>query len=196
MKTFEQFYSELISDERWHEQAGKNHKPETFQKVAEQVFTLGLSDRDAFVITPIREHRNHVVNKLGKIKPDKVSTPWHVQAAINIANAVKDDDWKAVSPEERARRLKEWEDMVKGSTILNSMPKPSYKQLAEEGGVLPPKPAPYPITSPEEAYIKDRHLAYIEYAYEPRSGEKMPGVMSEELFNVEYDQLILNKSGK
>lgn len=193
---FEDFFKSLTSDEIWHEFAGKNHKPETFRKVAEQVFTLGLSDRDAFGITPIREHRNHVVNKLGKIKPDKVSTPWHVQAAINIANAVKDDDWKAVSPEERAKRLKEWEDMVKGSTILNSMPKPSYKQLAEEGGVLPPKPAPYPITSPEEAYIKDRHLAYIEYAYEPRSGEKMPGVMSEELFNVEYDQLILNKSGK
>jgi len=46
---------------------------------------------------------------------------------------------------------------------------------------------PYPVTTLEQAYIDDRHFEYIKYAYEPRTGEKRPDVMSEEDFNIQFD---------
>lgn len=191
---FEDFFKSLTSDEIWFEFASKNHKPETFRKVAEQVFTLGLSDRDAFGITPIREHRNHVVNKLGKIQPDKVKIDW-VKKALESTKKEEEKEWKPASPEHVDKCVAEFDAMMKNSTMLNAFPRVGHKQAIEEGQWLPKKDAPYPITSPEEAYVKDRHLAYIEYAYEPRSGEKMPGVMSELEFNLEFDEMMLKKKG-
>jgi hypothetical protein len=194
MKNFEDFYKDLTSDERWFEQASIHHKPETFRKVAEQVYTLGLSDRDNFEIVPLREHRNHVVNKLNKITPDKVKINWVEKALEKQKVEQKEKEAPPVSWEKRAEYLNKIQEIIKGSTMMSGVPRPSYKEQAEEG--LPPKPAPYPATSSEERYLKDRRFAYITYAFEPRTGKERPGVMSEEEFNYEYDELMLNKEGK
>jgi len=79
--------------------------------------------------------------------------------------------------------------------MVNTMPRPSYKELAEEGGVLPPKPAPYPITSPEEAYVRDRHFEWIKNNFEARTGQKLPSWISEEDWNIIYDDQHLNGKG-
>lgn len=188
MKNFQDWLKELIADERWFEQAGKNHKPETFQKVAEQVYTLGISDRDNFEIVPLREHRNHVVNKLNKILPDKPKPKsWHELA---LEKKIKEDvkeEWKPASPEHVDRCVAEFDEMMKNSTMVNAFPRIGYKQSIEEGGWLPKKQASYPVTSLEEAYIKMRHIEYVKQNYEPRTGAKLPGWISEEEFNYQFD---------
>lgn len=184
---FEHWFNELISDERWHEFAGKNHKPETFQKVAEQVYTLGISDSHNFEIVPLREHRNHVVNKLNKILPDKPKVDW-IAKALKKKEEESQVDWKPASPEHVDKCVAEFDAMMKSSSMLNAFPRIGYKQAVEEGGWLPKKDAPYPITSPDEAYIKMRHLEYVKQNYEPRTGAKLPQWVSEDEFNYQFDE--------
>ena len=140
---------------------------------------------------PIQEARKHVYNKLVKEYPGDLPKIDWTKKALEKVEAEKKEEWVPVTGEERTKRLKEWESIVKGSTMANALPKPSYKQLAEEGGVLPPKPAPYPCTSKEEAYIKDRHFEYVKQNYEPRTGNKLPGWISEDEFNIQYDNNML-----
>lgn len=188
MKSFEDFYKDLTSDERWHEQAGKSHKPETFQKVAEQVYTLGLSDRDNFEIQPLREHRNHVVNKLNKILPDKPKgKPWYV-VEQEKKEEEKKEEWVPVSPEERQRRLAEFKALIDSMPMINNFPRISRKEEAENSDWMPAKPAPHPITSVREAYVRQRHFAWIQHSFDARTKEPLPTYMEENLFNQLYDE--------
>lgn len=184
MKTFEDWFKELCSNYVWFQPASMHHKPETFRAVANKVYMQYVA---AEVFPPIQEARKHVYNKLVKEYPgDKVKIDW-VKAALEKGVIQKEDVKPPLTGEERMKKLKEWDAIVKGSTMLNSMPKPSYKELAEEGGVLPPKPAPYPCTSKEEAYIRDRHFEYIKANFEARTGNKLPSWISEEDWNIQYD---------
>lgn len=183
--SFEDFFKELCSNYVWFQPASMHHKPETFRDVAKKVFIEYSADEHK-PFPPIQVARVYVFNKLGKIPPDKVKINW-VQKEVEKLEAQKKQDWVPVTGEERAKRLKEWESVVKGSTMVNALPKPSYKQLAEEGGVLPPKPAPYPCTSKEEAYIRDRHFEYIKANFEARTGVKLPTWINEEDWNILYD---------
>ena len=187
LMNFDVWYSSLIADERWYEFAGKNHKPETFRKVAEQVYTLGLSDSHNFEIQPLREHRNHVVNKLNKILPDKVKIDWTLKALEKQKVEEKAKELPPVSWEKRAEYLQKIQDILKESRMVSAVPRVSIKEAIEEGGWLPKKEAPYPITSLQEAYIKNRHFEYIKQNYEPRTGAKLPGWVLEDQFNEKFD---------
>lgn len=210
--SFEDFFKELCSNYVWFQPASMHHKPETFRDVANKVYMQYVASE---VFPTIQEARRHVYNKLTLLPGDKVIKPWYVLEAEKKAketNPLADPNcphckgsggfktgedeystcpcvnpWIPVTGEERAKRLKEWEATVKGSTMVNALPKPSYKQLAEEGGVLPPKPAPYPCTSKEEAYIRDRHFEYIKANFEARTGVKLPTWINEDDWNILYD---------
>lgn len=188
MKNLQDWLKELISDERWHEQAGKNHKPETFQKVAEQVYTLGISDRDNFEIVPLREHRNHVVNKLNKILPDKPKVDWISKALEKQKVEEKAKEAPPVSWEKRAEYLQQIQEILKESKMMSSVPRVGLKEAAEQGGWLPPKSAPYPTTSARELYVRQRHFAYIGHCYDARTAQRFPTWMEEEEFNKMYDE--------
>jgi len=183
ISSFDSFYTELISNYVWYEPAKLHHKEETFRKVANQVYMQYVA---AEVFPPIQESRKHVFNKLSLIPPDALKVDW-TKKALEKLESDKPKEEPPLTGEARAQRLKEWEAIVKGSTMLNSMPKPSYKELAEEGGVLPPKPAPYPCTSKEEAYIRDRHFEYIKANFEARTGHKLPTWINEDDWNILYD---------
>ena len=188
MKNFEDFFKELVSDERWHEAASRHHKPETFRKIAEQVYALALSDRDAFSITPMREHRNHVVNKLNKILPDKPKgKPWYV-VEQEKKEEEKKEEWIPVSPEERQRRLAEFKALIDSMPMINNFPRLSHKEEAENSDWIPAKPEPYPITSAREVYVRQRHFAWIQQSFDPRTKEKLSTYMDEDLFNQLYDE--------
>ena len=194
MKNFDDWFKDLISDSRWFELL-RHYREETIRKAAQNVFAQLVADNTVDV-RPMPENRKHVYNICIKGgNGDKVVKPWHVQEAEKKEEK-KAEEWIPLTGEQRAQKLKEWEAIVKGSTMLNSMPKPSYKQLAEEGGVLPPKPAPYPITTPEEAYVRDRHFEWIKTCFEPRTGEKNINYVPEEDFNIWYDCEKLNGQGK
>jgi hypothetical protein len=137
MKTFESFYTELISEERWFEFCSKNHKSETFKSVCEKVFTTVLANPNSVV--PISEHRNHVLNKLSKILPDKVKgKPWYQQEQEK-KEAEKDKEWKPVSREKRADYLNQLQEIIKGSSTINAVPRLTNKEIIESGQVRLPK---------------------------------------------------------
>ena len=191
MINFDDFFKELCDNHVWFLPASQHHKPETFQKVANAVYMQYVA-KETF--PPIQEARAYVSNKLNKILPDKVKVDWTKKAKEELDAKIEAEKVKEEPPltgEARAQKLKEWEAIVKGSTMLNSMPKPSYKELAEEGGVLPPKPAPYPCTSKEEVYIRERHFEYVRNNYEPRTGQPLPNWIDEKEWNLLYDNKMI-----
>jgi hypothetical protein len=51
--------------------------------------------------------------------------------------------------------------IAKGSTMLNGVPRVGHQEAIENGGWLPAKGDPYPVTSARELYVRERHLAYV-----------------------------------
>jgi len=126
--TFDDFYQSLTSDEIWHEAASKNHKPETFKKVAEQVYTLGLADREAFAVVPIREHRTHLTNKLAKIQPDKVKVNWwEIEQKKKEAEEQK-EVFIPASDEHVAKCVAEFDAMLKDAPMMTAFPRVGPKE--------------------------------------------------------------------
>lgn len=189
MIDFETWYTELISDQIWFEPASMAHKPETFKQAARKVYMQCVADGQ---IKPVQESRKHVYNIVCKIPPDAKAKTWFMEELQKREEAKKNENWKPVTAEEREKWLKKWKESINKLQTVSAMPRLSYKELAEEGGILPPKPAPYPTTTKEEAYVKDRRFHYIRLNYEPRTGEKLPGSMNEEDFNRLYDEGLID----
>lgn len=133
MQTFDKWYSELTSDERWFEQAGLNHKPETFKDVALKVYTNGMTDSLEFANTPMKFHRQHVFNKLCKILPDRVKKPWYMPKEEPKEPAIQ------LSEEEIQRRLAEWKESVRNAPIMKPSPPLTAKERIQ-GEEWRPKP--------------------------------------------------------
>jgi len=130
MKNFDDWYKELTSDERWYEQAGMNHKPETFKDVALKVYTNGMTDSLEFAQTPLKFHRQHVFNKLCKITPDKVRKPWYLPKE----EPKKDEKppLKRGSPE-YIQRLNEWQEQINKAPMMKPVAPVSKRELIENG---------------------------------------------------------------
>jgi hypothetical protein len=198
MVNFESFYQSLTSDQQWFELL-RAYKDETIRKAVEKVYAALVAEKTVD-IRPMSENRKHVYNILCSKPGDKpAGKPWHVVEAEKIEakeKEIQEKEWVPLTGEARAKKLQEWLDKVKAVEMQSAVPRVSHKEAIEEGGWIPKKDAPYPVTSKEEAYAKDRHLAYIIYAFEPRTAEKRPGVVSEEEFNISYDIEFLNKEGR
>lgn len=82
---------------------------------------------------------------------------------------------------ERADRfLKEWADSIKNAPdVVKGVPKMTPDEIRKEGGVRPPKPPAYPVTSASEAREREIHFAYIKANYDARTGKPLPGWMEE-----------------
>lgn len=182
MISFDDWYTDLISNYVWFQPASLHHKPETFKAVANKVYMQYVASEN---FPPIQEARKHVYNKLCLVPGDKPKVDWVKKAQKEME---KKPDWQPVSWEKRAEYLDKLQEIIKGSTMANGVPRPSYKEQAEEGLDRPKKMPPYPITSKEEYYTRQRHIEYIKQNYEPRTGLKKPGWVEEDLFNVLYDE--------
>lgn len=185
MKNFDDWYTELTSNYVWFSPASLHHKPETFRSVANKVYMQYVAQE---VFPPIQEARRHVYNKLALIPGDRPKIDWS-KKALEQMDEQKKEDWKPVSEEKRAEYLNQIQEIIKGSTMMTAVPRASrMDQVAEaEGQWLPKKPAPYPQTSEQEAYVRKRHLEYVRLNYEPRTGAKLPEWTDEEIFNIQYD---------
>lgn len=177
--TFEEFYKELTSDERWFEQASMHYKPETFSDVARQIWVNGLAEGESFKLIPMRAHRQHLFNKLSKLPPDRPKNKWWVKESDK-------EDVKLEAPpltgEERERWLNIWNDTIKNTPAFKSTPKLTSQMIEEEGGVRPKAVQPYPTTSLTEFEKHQRHLEWIKYAYDARTGDRIPGTLDENEF--------------
>lgn len=188
MTDFETWYSELTSDQIWFEPASMAHKPETFKQAARKVYMQCVADGQ---IKPVQESRKHVYNIVCKVPPDAKAKTWFREELQKREEAKKQESWQPVTEEERDQWLKKWKESISKLQTQSAVPRISYKELAEEGGILPPKPAPYPTTTKEEAYVRDRHFEYIKQNYEPKTGMKLPGWVSEDEWNIQYDNDML-----
>lgn len=175
---FEKWYKELISDERWYEQASMNHMKETFKRVANVVFVNGLADSRAFEVVPMREHRQHVYNKVLKLPQDKVKKQWFDVPAYRPIGS--EPEWKPVTWEERAKRLKEFQDMVESSPIM----KPPAPLTAREKLNQDVRPLPPDIKEPTEVQKRAAYYQHLKLAQHARTVtflEAFPDASGEEI---------------
>ena len=188
MIPFADFFKDLCSNYVWYERAIIHHKPETFKKVCDDVYTIHSADQNRS-FPPIEESRRFVSNKLNKINPDKVKVDWSKQAheQAEAEQKAKEQPWIPLTGEERAKKLAEFKAMIDAAPIINSMPPMSIKEQVEQGGVIPPRHAPYPTTSPGELYKKERHIAWIEACFDARTKEPLACWMDEKDFNEYFD---------
>lgn len=182
---FEDWYKLLISEERWYETMQMQHRGKDLKEAARIVYGDVISDSQVFARTPIAEHRRFVHYKAAKM-PVKQQAPQLQQVDVK-----ENKEWKPASPEHVDKCVAEFDAMMKDAPMNNAFPRIGYKQAVEEGGWLPKKEAPYPITSPNEAYVKERHLQYIKANYEPRTGAKLPEWIPEDEFNIQFDNGLL-----
>lgn len=184
MTSFESWFAELISEQRWYEQLQMNCKGKDIKGACNKVYTDALADSSKFAAKPMSEHRRHVANILWKMPVEKVEW-WKVQ---KVDEPVKQEtDEKPLTGEERQKKLNEWLQSIQEAPMMKIPPKMSYAELAEMGGVRRPKEKPYPTSSPEEIRIRERHLAYVRYCYEPVTGKPNSNWMEESDFDQLFD---------
>lgn len=194
MKDFNSFYQELISEFRWYELCGMHYREETIQATAHKVYAQLVADV-SLAARPMSENRKHVYNKLVLLPGDRKKLNWVEAALKKEAKEKQVEVFQPASDEHVAKCVAEFDEMMRNSCMMNKVPKIPLKQQIEEGGWLPKKDAPYPITSPMEAYVKERHFQYIKQNYEPRTAEKLPGWIPEDEFNITYDMEHLDNVG-
>lgn len=154
MKDFTDWYAELIKDERFYENASRNHRKETVESTARKVYETESLNRDTFEIKPIVEHRRHVLQKLYKILPDKIVKPWH-QIQLEEKQQEEAKNKKPEEPplvrgsEQYLKRLQEFQSMVDNSPMMKTPPPLTAKERIE-GENLRPKPEAIREPSQEE----------------------------------------------
>src|SRR5688572_673761 len=70
--------------------------------------------------------------------------------------------------------------------LINNFPRVTEKEKAENSDWIPAKGEPYPHTSEDELYVRQRHIDYIKQNYEPRTAQPLHTWISEEEFNLTY----------
>lgn len=188
MVSFENWLKELISDERWYEYASMQHAPKTFEGIAFKVYMGCVADT---VFKPMPECRKHVYNIVASTPRDKPRKMNWVDTALAKQAEEERKEWKPASPEHVDKCVAEFDEMMKNAPMNNAFPRIGYKQAVEEGGWLPKKDAPYPATSRDELYIKERRFQYIKANYEPRTGKPLPNWISEQEYNYQFDNGLL-----
>ena len=160
---FSKWFEDLKADYTWYEPARLHHRPETFEKIAHKVYMSCV----ATGFKPMGECRRHVYNILLNTPHDNKKVDWSKQAL----EKVEAEQWKPASPEHVDKCVKEFNEMLAKAPMLQRHS--GYKQLIEERGWDTSRHT-YPITSPEEAYLKQRHLDWIKANFDARTGKPLP----------------------
>ena len=190
MISFADWFKELCANYVWYEPAIQHHEPASFKAAANKVYMQYVASE---IFPPVQEARKHVYNVLCKIPPDKkIGKDW-VTKALEKHEEDNKEEWIPLTGEERQKRLAEFKAIIDSMPMVNNFPR--VTEVEKAGQVLPPKPAPYPVTTAEEAYVRDRHFAWIKECFEPRTGEKNINYVTEEDYNIWYDCEYLTNKG-
>lgn len=170
MKDFETWFKDVTSDERWLETMQMQHRGKDVKAAALIVYGDAVSDPTMFERVPISERRRHIHYKLAKMPYAKLA-PVLQQAEVKQEQK---EESVPLTGEERQKAIDDWLQVVKGSKMVSSAPRLTYKEIADEGDWLPKKPAPYPSCTEAEVRKRELHLQYIKENYDPRTAEKLP----------------------
>lgn len=180
--TFESFFKDLCSDVRWYENAVMSCRGKNFKGAAEFVYAQVLAD-PALQLRSMVENRKHVYNRLTRMDFERVFPQLQQPKEEDTV-----EEFKPASDEHVAKCVAEFDEMLKNSPMVNGVPKVSHKQAVEEGDWIPKKGPVHPVTSPMEAYKKERRVAYISHAFDARTGDPIRGALEENEFNNLYDE--------
>lgn len=137
MTDFETWFNELISDTRWYEVTAMHNKGKNFKLAAQRVYADTVAEGNQGFSKPMAEFRKHVYNKLVRMDFDRIFPALQQETKEEVK-----EDWKPVSEEERQRRLKEWQEVVNNSCMINAMPRLTAREILENGGWKPAKIQP------------------------------------------------------
>lgn len=165
--TFEDFYKALTADERWFETMSMIHKYKPFKDVALLVY--GTAVGEGTLDIDIKEHRNHVHNKLAK-------TPVKIQNIVQThqpkTEETQEQPKEIATPEQRDYWLNQFKEKL-AKIETKPVIKLTHKQIAEEGGWLPKKRAVgfdpgyalehyKKLRECQEKTVRDRHPEFTE----------------------------------
>lgn len=170
--TFDDFHKALIADERWYETMQMIHKYKPFKEVCLLVYGTAVGE-GTLVGVDIKEHRNHVHNKLAKTKVEIKNV---IQTQQEEVKAEEEKPRESVPYEVHQKRLDDWLKSIAEIPALKKVPRLSSEQIKEEGQWEPKKENVY---HPDDAAVI-RHRYKIEYARQfsnPMSheGRLLPG---------------------
>lgn len=178
MINFEDWFKDLISNYVWYNPASMQHKPETFQKVANAVYMQYVAKEQ---FPPIQEARRHVYNKLVLVPGDKVKPkPWYQQEAEKKAAGERNIQEPPLTGEARAKKLAE----VKA--LIDSMPKKwtppeMTEEEKEREGVLRKKHEPFVRSEVETMEVFNQHKMKVDEARRKYFKSAYPDASEEEV---------------
>jgi hypothetical protein len=152
MKNFPDWYIELIEDERFYENASRNHRKETVEETARKVYEMESLNPAVFAVTPMSEHRKHLLNKLYKITPDKVKKNWVTESIKKQEEEQKAKEKPPEPPLERGspqylKRTQELIDAIQATKMIKPIAPLTAKERLENTGW---RPKPETIREPTE----------------------------------------------
>lgn len=180
--SFPEWFKDLCSDVRWYENAVMSCRGKNFKGAAEFVYAQVLAD-PALQLRSMVENRKHVYNRLTRMDFERVFPQLQ-----QPKEEEKVEVFVPASDEHVAKCVAEFDEMLKNSPMVNGVPKVTHKQAVEEGDWIPKKGPVHPVTSPMEAYNKERRVAYILHAFDARTGDPIYGAFTEVEFNLLYDE--------
>lgn len=136
MQNFDTWFIHLIEDERFYENASRNHRKETVEATARKIYEVATVDRDMFEITSIAEHRKHLLFKLYKIPADKIKKNWH-EIALEEKQQEEAKNKKPEEPplvrgsEQYLKRCQEYLDAIKDAPMMKAIAPLSAKERIE-----------------------------------------------------------------
>lgn len=172
MTSFESFFQELISDEHWYETMQMIHRHKPIKDTALLVYGTAVGE-GTLTGVDIKEHRNHVHNKLAK-------TAVKIQNTIQThqpkeAEAPKEEIKVFATDEERDLILEKWKQEV-NQIKMKPVPRLSHKQIAEEGDWLPKKKG----TGHDPGYYHE-HLKFLHECRVKTVRDRNPTMSDEEI---------------
>lgn len=176
MKDFETWFLELCSNYVWFQPASMQHKPETFKKLAHNVYMQCVAEGQ---FKPIQECRKHVYHLVCKTPGDRQKVDW-VKKALEKVEAEKKVEAPPLTGEARMQRLKEWEEVVKKSEMVSAVPKMTAKQIIEEGDWRAVEPIK-PRSEIEKRIVLEEHIERINTARRKMFLAAFPDASEEEI---------------
>lgn len=158
--SFEDFWNELTSHELWFEQMKMRFYQKDLKGTANDCYIFLLASEARWKAQDYQDFRRCYQQFLTRAKDVPVKPQLQQTAEVK-----KEEPQEPIlTGEHREARIKEWLELVREiPAMTSSIPKLTYKEIADEGDWLPKKPAPYP--SAPVALLIEEELK-IEYARE------------------------------
>lgn len=183
MKNFADWYIELVEDERFYENASRNHKKETVEETARKVYEVETIKPEEFAVKDIAEHRRHVLYKLYKVPADKVKKTWNEIALEEKEKKRKatDPEWIPLTGEERQKRLQEYLEVIQAAPMMKPVTPLTAREKLENQGWRPKPEAIKEPTEEEKRKALENHLKLVQQARVKLFREKYPNGTPQEL---------------